>query len=224
MARILVVAEDNLLNTKLRDVLVSAGHKVICVSGVGEARERMAYNTLDLVIQDLQMLASDIEMLDTARLSGREVPRVYLADKEHTDILMRLLRRGVDEYILCPPDTDELLLRVDTILQDARKSELQYLVIGGFSMNPENRTMLLDGITIELSEMEFSILYKLLLYPDRALTRRQLLGRPPGDDGSSEYRTVDVHISKLRQMLRGCDAFDIRTVHGIGYKAVIKRG
>ena len=73
-----------------------------------------------------------------------------------------------------------------------------------------------------MTTREFSILYKLLSYPKKTFTRTQLMDEFWDADSSSGTRTVDVYMTKLRAKLSACEDFEIQTVHGLGYKAVIK--
>ena len=89
-------------------------------------------------------------------------------------------------------------------------------------MDADERTAYLDGAEIPLTTREFNLLYKLLSYPKKAFTRTQLMDEFWDADSTSGPRTVDVYITKLRDKLSACDAFEIVTVRGLGYKAVLK--
>ena len=89
-------------------------------------------------------------------------------------------------------------------------------------MDADERTASLDGEEISLTAREFDLLYKLLSYPKKTFTRTQLMDEFWDVDTSSGTRTVDVYMTKLRSKLSACDSFEIQTVHGLGYKAVIK--
>lgn len=89
-------------------------------------------------------------------------------------------------------------------------------------MDAEERTTTLNGSEIPLTVQEFNLLFKLLSYPKKTFTRAQLMDEFWDADTSSSTRTVDVCITKLRDKLSGCEDFEIITVHGLGYKAVLK--
>ena len=89
-------------------------------------------------------------------------------------------------------------------------------------MDADERSACLDGEEIALTTREFDLLYKLLSYPKKTFTRSQLMDEFWDADTSSGTRTVDVYMTKLRAKLTNCEDFEIVTVHGLGYKAVIK--
>ena len=86
----------------------------------------------------------------------------------------------------------------------------------------DERTAKIDGEEISLTAREFNILYKLLSYPNKTFTRSQLMDEFWSSDTSSGPRTVDVYMAKIRDKFSDCDAFEIVTVHGLGYKVTVK--
>ena len=89
-------------------------------------------------------------------------------------------------------------------------------------MDADERTARLNGEEIPLTMREFNILYKLLSYPKKAFTRAQLMDEFWDADTSTAPRAVDVYMTKLRDKLSACDDFEIVTVRGLGYKAVLR--
>ncbi|MBQ3057228.1 MAG: response regulator transcription factor, partial [Clostridia bacterium] len=131
-------------------------------------------------------------------------------------------RVGVDDYMVKPIDLDELLLRIGALLRRAKMAAQRKLTVGEFVMDMDERTAYLGDEEIPLTAREFSLLYKLLSYPKKAFTRTQLMDEFWDADTSSGPRTVDVYMTKLRGKLAACRDFEIVTVHGLGYKAVLK--
>ena len=120
-----------------------------------------------------------------------------------------------------PIDLEELVLRVEALLRRAGIAASRKLEIGSFSMDMDEHTAEIDGEEIILTVREFNILYKLLSYPKKTFTRTQLMDEFWEADSASGPRVVDVYITKLRDKLSECKDFEIVTVHGLGYKAVI---
>ena len=89
-------------------------------------------------------------------------------------------------------------------------------------MDMDEHTAMLGGEEINLTNREFNILYKLLSYPKKTFTRQQLMDEFWDADTETAPRAVDVYMTKLRSKLGSCEDFEIRTVHGLGYKAVVK--
>ena len=92
--------------------------------------------------------------------------------------------------------------------------------MGGLTLDADARTAVYNGAEIPLTVREFNLIYKLLSYPKKTFTRSQLMDEFWDSASAAGPRTVDVYITKLRDKFSGCDAFEIRTVHGLGYKAV----
>ena len=121
-----------------------------------------------------------------------------------------------------PIDLDELFLRIGALLRRAKIAANKKIEIGTFLMDADEHTAYLNDEEISLTNREFSILYKLLSYPKKTFTRLQLMDEFWDADTETAPRAVDVYMTKLRQKLSNCDTFEIVTVHGLGYKAVIK--
>jgi DNA-binding response OmpR family regulator len=121
-----------------------------------------------------------------------------------------------------PIDLDELLLRIEALLRRAGIATSHRIELPGFTMDADERSATLGDEEISLTQREFDILYKLLSYPKKTFTRTQLMDEFWDVDSQSGTRTVDVYMTKLRAKLSACSAFEIQTVHGLGYKAVIK--
>ena len=96
------------------------------------------------------------------------------------------------------------------------------LVIGNLVMNKEEHTAYIDNEEISLTVREFDILYCMLSYPKKTFTRSKLMEDFWDFDSSATSRTVDVYMAKLREKTKHCDGFEIQTVHGLGYKVVLR--
>ena len=129
---------------------------------------------------------------------------------------------GTDDYMVKPIDLDELFLRIGALLRRAKIASSRKLEIGDFVMDADEHTARLRGNEIPMTSREFNILYKLLSYPKKSFTRAQLMDEFWDADTETAPRAVDVYMTKLRAKLADCDDFEIKTVHGLGYKAVIK--
>ena len=131
-------------------------------------------------------------------------------------------RLGIDDYMIKPIDLDELFLRIGALLRRSKIATSRRIEFGNFTMDADERTAMLGDDEIALTVREFDILYKMLSYPKKTFTRTQFMDEFWDVDTQSGTRTVDVYMTKLRAKLSDCDAFEIQTVHGLGYKAVIK--
>lgn len=129
---------------------------------------------------------------------------------------------GIDDYMVKPIDLDELVLRVRALLRRANIENEKKLVVGNLAMDADAVTVAVGGEEIPVTTREFNILYKLLSYPKKTFTRAQLMDEFWGVDSDTSLRAVDVYVTKLRDKFSGCEGFEIVTVRGLGYKAVLK--
>ena len=107
-------------------------------------------------------------------------------------------------------------------LRRAKIATSKRLEVGGLVLDADELSATVDGEDIPLTVREFNLIYKLLSYPKKTFTRSQLMEEFWDGDTSSGPRTVDVYITKLRSKFSACKDFEIVTVHGLGYKAVLK--
>ena len=129
---------------------------------------------------------------------------------------------GLKMLLVKPIDLDELLLRIEALMRRAKIATSKQLTVGGLTLDAEEHTAYLDGEEISLTVREFNLIYKLLSYPKKTFTRSQLMDEFWDSATSSGPRTVDVYMTKLRDKFSACHDFEIVTVHGLGYKAVLK--
>ena len=134
----------------------------------------------------------------------------------------RGFRAGVDDFMVKPIDLDELVLRIEALLRRARIASSRRLTVGSLLLDAEERTAYVNGAEVPLTVREFNLLYKLLSYPKKTFTRAQLMDEFWDAGSTSGSRTVDVYMTRLRDKFSGCPDFEIVTVHGLGYKAVIR--
>jgi len=223
MFKILVVEDDRDLNRSVCTFLNNSGYEAVGCLGAEEAFDRMYETVFDLIVSDIMMPGIDgFELAKTVRSLNEEIPILFMTARDDFASKQRGFRVGVDDYMVKPIDPDELFLRIGALLRRAKIASSRRLEIGSFQMDADERSATLDGEEIPLTAREFNLLYKLLSYPKKTFTRTQLMDEFWDADTASGPRTVDVYMTKLRSKLSGCSAFEIVTVHGLGYKAVIK--
>lgn len=223
MFQILVVEDDKDLNRAVCSFLNQSGYETTGCLCADDAFDAMYHHTFDLIISDIMMPGTDgFELAKTVRSLNREIPILFMTARDDLASKQRGFRAGIDDYMVKPVDLDELLLRIGALLRRSGIASSRRIEVGDFIMDADERTAYLGGKEIPLTAREFSLLYKLLSYPKKAFTRSQLMDEFWDADTASGPRTVDVYMTKLRGKLSECDSFQIVTVHGLGYKAVIK--
>ena len=223
MFKILVVEDDKDLNKTVCSFLNHRGYEAIGCLNVNDAYDALTDNIIDLIISDIMMPGIDgFEFARTVRALNEDIPILFMTAKDDIASKQRGFRIGVDDYMVKPIDLDELFLRIGALLRRAKISSSRKLEIGKFAMDADEHTAYLDGEEISLTNREFNILYKLLSYPKKTFTRTQLMDEFWDADTDAAPRAVDVYMTKLRTKLAKCEDFEIVTVHGLGYKAVVK--
>ena len=223
MFKILVVEDDPELNRSVCSFLNQSGYEATGCLNANDAYDAMYETVFDLIVSDIMMPDIDgFEFVRTVRTLNEEIPILFMTARDDFAAKQRGYRVGVDDYMVKPIDLDELFLRIGALLRRAKIAASRKLTVGSFTMDADEHTAYLGGDEIALTTREFSILYKLLSYPKKTFTRTQLMDEFWDADTASGPRTVDVYMTKLRSKLAECDDFEIVTVHGLGYKVVLR--
>ena len=223
MFQILVVEDDANLGRTLCAFLNRNGYVSTHCLGAQDAYDAMYKQMFDLIISDIMMPGIDgFEFAETVRSLDKNIPIIFMTARDDLGSMQRGYLTGADDYVVKPVDFDALLLRIGALLRRAGIAAQRKLTVGNFTIDLDERTAYLDEQEISLTAREFNILYKLLSYPKKTFTRTQLMDEFWDADTASGPRTVDVYMTKLRAKLSDCTSFEIVTVHGLGYKAVIK--
>ena len=222
MFKILVVEDDRELNRTVCAFLNGSGYMAEGCLDASSAYDAMYGTVYDLIVSDIMMPGIDgFEFAKTVRSLNEQIPILFMTARDDFASKQRGFRVGVDDYMVKPIDLDELFLRIGALLRRAKIASSRRLVVGSFIMDADEHTATLDGEEIAFTNREFNILYKLLSYPKKTFTRQQLMDEFWDVDSETAPRAVDVYMTKLRGKLAGCQEFQIKTVHGLGYKAVI---
>ena len=224
MFKLLVVEDGRELNKTVCSYLNQNGYEAVGCLSATEAYDVMYGGTLvDLIISDIMMPEIDgFEFAKTVRELNTDIPILFLTARDDFASKQRGFRAGVDDYMVKPADLDELLLRVEALLRRAKIAHSRRLEVGSLVLDADERTAYVNGEEVPLTVREFNLIYKLLSYPRKTFTRSQLMDEFWDGDSSSGPRTVDVYMTKLRSKFADCGDFEIVTVHGLGYKAVLK--
>lgn len=223
MFKILVLEDDKDLNKTVCTFLNRNGYQAIGAFNANNAYNEMYENTFDLIISDIMMPNIDgFEFAKAVRELDENIPILFMTAKDDFLSKQRGYKVGIDDYMVKPVDLNELFLRIGALLRRAKIANSHRLEIGNLILDADERTASVCGEEISLTNREFNILYKLLSYPKKTFTRTQLMDEFWDADTNTAPRAVDVYITKLRDKFSKCKDFEIVTVHGLGYKAVIK--
>ena len=223
--KILVVDDEKLLVKGIRFNLENEGYDVITGADGMEAVELAASETPDLIVLDLMM-----PRLDGLEACGKirefsDVPIIMLTAKaDDMDKLMGF-EHGADDYLTKPFNILELKARIKALLRRSKSGRRQEekpdsrLVCEHITLDRDARDAFNDGKLVDLTAKEFDLMELLMRNPNRVYSREALLNAIWGYDTSSDIRTVDVHIRRLREKLERSPAAPehIMTKWGVGY-------
>ena len=212
------------MNHAVCNYLGQNGYETTGCLNVNEAYDAMYGGALfDIIVSDIMMPGVDgFEFAQTIREQNQEIPILFMTARDDFSAKQRGFKAGIDDYMTKPIDLDELLLHIGALLRRAKIINSRRLEAGKLLLDADERAAYLDGEEISLTVREFNLIYKLLSYPKKTFTRSQLMDEFWEGDTSSGLRTVDVYMTKLRNKFSECEDFEIVTVHGLGYKAVLK--
>ena len=221
MFNIMVVEDDNNTRKLMCTVLEQYGYSTYpAVDGI-DGLDILDKKHIDLIILDIMMPRMDgFEFTETLRQSGCNIPILMVSAKQSPVDKRKGFIIGTDDYMTKPIDEEEMVLRVGALLRRSKIASERKLTIGGTMLTYDSFSVNVNGDIMELPQKEFLLLFKLLSYPNKIFTRRQLMDEIWDMDSESDERTVDVHISRLRERYRHNPDFEIITVRGLGYKAV----
>lgn len=223
MFHILVVEDDKELYEVYSTVLLKNGYKTTGAKDGREALDVLDKEYIDLIISDLIMPKMDgFEFIKSIRDAQINLPVLIITERERFQDKRRVFLLGVDDYMVKPIDVNEMVLRVGAILRRSQRINERNKCVGETLLEYDSLCVYQNGEVTVLPQKEFYIIYKLISYPNRIFTRQKLMYEFWGVNSSTDARTVDVHINRLRERFKHNMDFEIITVRGLGYKVVKK--
>ncbi len=223
MFQILIVEDDKNTLRLMKAVLTRSGYKTFQAENGLDAFEIIDKQHIDLIVLDVMMPVMDgYEFTEHLRSVKNNTPILMVTAKQLPEEKCKGFIAGTDDYMVKPVNEEEMLLRIKALLRRSQIANEHKLNIGSVSLDYDSLTILKNGITQKLPQKEFYLLYKLLSYPDKIFTRIQLMDEIWGMDSESSDTTINVHINRLRKKFGEWQEFEIISIRGIGYKAVIK--
>lgn len=221
MATILVAEDEKNLQLLIQAQL-KPYYMVVTADNGEDALAIIESQHIDLLIADIMMPKMDgIELLKELRQNGFQFPVLLLTAKQTILDKREGFKTGADDYLTKPVIYEELLLRIEALLRRAHISAEQKIVIGDVTVDSATYTLSDKVTSLALPKKEFELLFKLLSYPGQIFTRNQLLDEIWGFDSESSEDTIKTHMNRLRNKCKSFEVFQLITVKGLGYKAVI---
>jgi len=224
MTHVLVVNDEPTIIEIVRDYLVDAGYRVSSARSGEEALRLVRSVVPDLIVLDLGL--PGVDGLDVARTVRRtsSVPIIVLtARSDETDRIVGL-ELGADDYMVKPFSPRELLARIRAVLRRSTSAadDVRPVVVGGLAVDPQQRSVEVDGHPTQLTATEFDLLARMASAPGRVFTRSQLMEVIHGVSVDAGARAIDAHVKNLRRKIEVEPHRPRRllTVHGVGYRLV----
>ena len=222
MIKILVVEDDVKLNHIVCTYLNDSGFQAKGCRNASDAYDEMYNQLYDLIVSDIMMPGIDgFEFAKTVRDVNKTIPILFMSARDDLPAKKKGFQIGIDDYMVKPIELDELLMRVRALLRRANIEMERKLTVGNLELDADGMSAIVAGEEVNLTTREFNIIYKMLSYPNKTFSRMQLMDEFWGVDSETSLRAVDVYVTKLRDKLSACDGFTIKTVRGLGYKAVL---
>jgi len=222
MLNILLVEDDKNINKLMQTVLEQAGYHSIPTHSSEEALEVLDKVTVDLIVLDVMLPGMDgFEFTKMLRDHRMEMPILMVTALEEMADMTQGFTQGADDYMTKPINEEELILRIKALLRRAKISSDHLIEVGATTLNYNEFSVTWESKTITLPKKEFLLLFKLISYPNKIFTRRQLIDDIWSLESDTDERSVDVHVNRIRDRIKGNTDFDLLTVRGLGYKVVI---
>ena len=162
-----------------------------------------------------------IDLLNELRIANYEIPIMLITAKSDISDKKQGFILGADDYMVKPIDMEEMVLRVSVLLKRAKSANKRKIILRDLIIDYDQLSVVKHDKVYNLAQKEFYLLYKLVSTPNTIFTRQELIEEIWGLESESEYRTVDVHIKRLREKLKELNELEIVTVRGLGYKCII---
>ena len=222
MFKILLVDDDRDFSKAVIAYLGRSGYEMDYASTADEAYDKIYAQVYDLILSDIMMPGTDgFQFASHIRAINRNIPLLFISALDDISSKHKGFQLGIDDHMVKPIELDELLMRIKAILRRSGIAQSKRLVIGDTVLDREERSAYVSGVEISLTQREFDIVFKLLSYPKKIFSRQALMDEFWDSETTSSTRTVDVYVTKLRDKFSSSKDFEIQTVHGLGYKAVI---
>jgi len=221
---ILVVEDEDAIREMLVMVLEQASLNVIAVASAEEAQHSLADNTRpDLLLLDWMLPGiSGVELARRLKKDDlyKDLPIILLTARGEEEDKVRGLEIGADDYMTKPFSPKELVARIKAVLRRSGKTiEEEILKVGDISLDVNKHRITIDNKVVIVSPTEFKLMHFFMTHQDNVYSRTQLLDQVWGRSAYIEERTVDVHIRRLRKILKDFNKDDlIQTVRGFGYR------
>ena len=219
-ALILIVEDEEDILELMEFNLSKEGFETMGFLNTKRVAEVLSEEKVDLILMDRNLPGTEgSEYIATLRKQGINTPVIFISAKDKDQDIEQGFERGGDDYLTKPFSMKELILRVKAILRRTKKTSNEAnMTYRDIIINPASRTVVIENNPIELTKLEFDLLYELINNQNVVLDRNYLLDTVWGSDEVYQDRTVNVAINRLKDKIDPDKSKDyLKTVRGVGY-------
>lgn len=221
----ILIVEDDAAVRLLTKTRLSAKYHILEAENGEKGLDVLDHHHVDLIIADIMMPKMDgYEFVSALRESAMDIPVIMLTAMNTFAHKKQGYASGIDDYMTKPINYEELNWHIEALLRRARIASDNKITVGKLTLGRDSMTAKYNGTEIALTTKEFELLYKFLSYPDVVFTKQQLMDELWGYDTETDYNTIKTYVSRLRSKFEGCTEFELVSLRGLGYKAVIHTG
>lgn len=222
MIKILLIEDDKSLNNSICFFFRKRGELIDGCFCADEAFEKMEKTRYDIVLTDVMLPSVDgFEIAGMIRSYDALIPIIFITALDDMFFKEKGYNLGIDDYMTKPVDLNELALHINAIMRRTGIQKNKKLTVGNLTLDSAGFSAICDGEEISLTVREFNILFNFLSKIGETFTRSRLMENFWAGDSDSTLRAVDVYVAKIREKTKNCTGFDIVTVRGLGYKAIL---
>ena len=222
MFNILVVEDDKNLKKLIVTYLTKNNFNTYEASNGKEALDIIDTQYIDLIVSDVMMPEMDgYKLIEELRTSNYDIPIILITAKGEISDKRQGFLLGADDYMVKPVNMEELILRIGNLLRRVKSVNKRKIQLGDVIFDYDELSVIKNEQVYKLTQKEFYLLYKLISTPNTIFSRQDLIEEIWGLESESDFRTVDVHIKRIREKMKDINEFKIVTIRGLGYKCII---
>lgn len=223
--KILLAEDDKNLGMILKSYLTSKGYPtVLCFNGL-EALNQFEVNGFDFLIIDVMMPVVDgYSLAKEIRKIDKDIPIVFLTAKSLQSDVIHGFEIGADDYIIKPFSIEELMYRIEAVARRSKNnSKNQHIFqLSSYTFDSIHHVLIRNGVEKKLTTRESDLLVLFCEYKNRVVERSLALQKIWHEDNYFNARNMDVYINKIRRLLKEDPNIELKNIHGVGYKLVIR--
>ena len=216
LIRVLVLEDDLLLGESLVDLLEDANMEVTHTTNGQIALDTIYNESFDLYLLDINVpLINGVTLLKELRNANDNTPTIFLTSHKEKEMMKDGFISGADDFMTKPFDSDELLFRIKALLKRSRKNNIECINL--LCHDEFHKSILYDGVELELAKKEYELLVLFMNYADKTVTKELIMNELWSSSDLPSDGAVRVYINRIKQLV---PKINIENIRGVGYRLV----